>query len=140
MNFKNAIFAIIITGLIIATATIILGGWASQYNSGITSDLDEYNQIGELSDTATEHQGKINPQSGEASSDFETDTFRGVYGIITNIFAPFRIVFGSGGMIDSLAERFGIPEIYIQVIITMMVFAIIFGIVAIIFRLSRSSA
>jgi len=140
MEFKSAFFAIIITSMIVIAVGVIIGGWAIEYDSGLSSDLGDYNKLTNASNDAQSQQGRISPQSGEASSDFETETFRGGYGIITNIFQPFRVVFGDNGMIDSVTERLGLPDYVRQGIVAMMVFAITFSIVAIVFRLSRSSA
>jgi len=140
IELKSAFFAIIAVSMIIIAVGVIIESWNTDYGSGLTSDLGSFNTLTNVSDTASSQQGNINPQSGEASSDFETETFRGAYGIITNIFAPFRIVFGDGGMIDSVTERLGLPDYVRQGIVTMMVFALVFTIVAIVFRLGRSSA
>lgn len=139
MNFKSTLFAIIIVGLIVTAAGVIISEWNSEYSSGISSDLDYLNKISEASDTAEEQKGKINPQSGEASSDFETETFRGAYGIITSIFTPLRIIFGSEGMIDSVVTKFGIPTYIWQSIVAMILFAITFTLISIIFRRGRES-
>lgn len=140
MELKSALFAIVITSMMIVAIGVIVNGWNTRYSSGLTYDLGGYNELDAISGTAQSQQGSINPQSGEASSDFETGMFRGGYGIITNIFAPFRIVFGNNGMIDSLTERFGLPDYIRQGIVTLMIFALIFSIIAIIFRLARTSA
>lgn len=140
MIFKNAFFAIIITSMLVIAAGVIINEWGDYYGAGTSSDLSDYNKISNASSTADTQQGRINPQSGEASSDFETETFRGGYGIITNIYEPFRVVFGDDGMIDSVTERFGLPDYIRQGLITMIVIAITFTIVAIVFRLGRDTA
>ena len=141
MNFKNTLFSIIIFSMIITATGVIIIEKAGKYGSTATSDLgDDFNQLESLSETAEEQKGNINPQSGEASSDFETETFRGGYGIITSIFSPLRLVFGDGGMIQSAGERYGIPSYIIQGLVAMFIFAIIFGIVAVVFRLGRTAA
>lgn len=140
MQLKSAFFAIIALSVIMIASGIIINDWSIAYNSGITSDLDNFNKLNEISKTAGVQQGNINPQSGEASSDFETETFRGAYGIITNIFAPLRIIFGNNGMIDSITERFGLPDYIRQAIVTMIIFSLIFTIIAIVFRLGRTEA
>ena len=140
MEIKSAFFAIIIVGMMVMASGIILSNWAVEYDSGISSDLEaDFNKISDASDEAQSQKGSINPQSGEASSDFETETFRGGYGIITNIFAPLRIVYGEDGMIDSVVERIGLPNYIWNGWVAMIMFAIIATIIAIVFRRSRSS-
>jgi len=139
MEFKSALFAILIVGLIITASGIILTSWAVEYESGIESDLQDLVRTSEVSGEAESQKGRINPQSGEASSDFETETFRGGYGILTNIYASLRLVYGEDGMIDSVVERFGLPNYIRQTIIIMILTAITFTLIAIIFRRARST-
>ena len=139
MEFRSAFFAIIAVSMVMIAVGVIINGWAVPYNSGLISDLGDYDKLSDTSDTSGTQQGRINPQSGEASSDFETETFRGGYGILTNIYSSFRVVFGDGGMIDAVTERFGLPDYLRQGIITMMILAITLSIIAVIFRLGRTS-
>lgn len=139
MEFKGAIWGLLIFSMIIVAASVIINENATMYGSGISSDLEQdFNKLDDLSNTAESQKGKISPQSGEANSDFETGTFKGVYAIITNIFEPFRMIFGDNGMIDAITERFGIPNYVRITIVTGLIFSIIFGLVAIIFRLGKS--
>lgn len=134
MEFKSTFFAIIIAGMLVIAVGIIINDWGIQYGSGVTSDLGAYDKVGEASDYLDTYQGNINPQSGEASSDPETVTYRGVFGVIMNIFQPFRLVFT---MIDSAFERYGLPDYVKHGIIAMIVGGIVFTLIAIIFRLNR---
>lgn len=140
MEFKSALFAIIIVGVVVIATGIIVNQWGGDYGEGTVSDLSDYNRLTNTSDAAESQKGNINPQSGEASSDFETETFRGGYGIITNIYSSFRVVFGNNGMIDNVTERFGLPDYIRQALVTMIMIAITFTIIAIVFRLGRTSA
>jgi len=141
MEFKSMFFMIIVFGMIIVAVGVIINERGLEYGSTVTSDLGEdFYKLSEVSTTAEEQSGNINPTSGEASSDYEAETFRGGYGIITSIFSPLRVVFGEGGMIDAITDRYGIPDYIRQGLVAMVIFAIIFAIVAIIFRLGRDSA
>jgi hypothetical protein len=140
MELKLAFFAIIVFSMIIIASGVVVNQWSDDYDSGLTSDLEGFDKLSDVSEDAKSQQGKINPQSGEASSDFETGMFRGGYGIITSIFEPLRAVFGDKGMVDAVTERFGLPDYVRQGLVAMMIFALIFAIIAIIFRLGRSAA
>ena len=142
MEFKSSLFAIIIVGILITAVGIIINGWAVEYNSGQISDLDVLNKNPEIQTNVEGMKGVINPQSGEASSDFETTTFRGVYAIVTGkyIWDSFRLIFGDNGMLEIIAERFGLPNYVVAGIISLLIISIIFSLVAIIFRLSRVEA
>lgn len=139
MEFKSVFYAIIVVSMLVIASGVILSGWAGEYDSGVESDLGRFDKLSEASDEADSQQGRINPQSGEASSDFETETFRGAYGIITNIFAPLRLVFGEDGMIDAVVERLGLPDYIWNGWVAMFVFAITTAIIAIVFRRAKES-
>ncbi len=139
LEFKATFFAIVAVGIIITAVGIIVSGWNSYYQSGLTYDLGEYNQMSSLQSYTANYTSTITPNTPDQGSDFEATTYRGVYGIIVNIFQPFRIVFGEGGMLDSITTRFGIPDFVKQGIIIMMLAAIVFTLVAIIFRQLRGT-
>lgn len=139
MEFTNAFYAIVIVSLIVTGSGYLISEWADAYNSGLSSDLGYLNKLYSASEEAEEQKGSINPQSGEASSDFEQETFRGGYGILTSMYAPLRMVYGDGGMIDSIAERFGVPTFIWQTVVIMIVFAITATIIAVIFRRNQST-
>lgn len=134
MEFKKMIFAIIIFSMIVTASGVIVTQWALYYHSGIASDLGLYNKQQQMADLAQSQKGKINPQSGEASTDYEQVTYKGGWGIISSIHTSFDPVIGDNGLINQLSQRFGIPN-YIQMgIVSMIVIAIIFAIIALIFR------
>lgn len=139
MEFKSTFIAILIFSMIMIAASLIVSEWADVYSSGITPDLQEFDKSSTVIGQAETQKGKINPQSGEASSDFETETFRGGYGILTNIFSPLRTIYGEGGMIDAIGTRFGLPTWLIQIVSAAIIIAIIFTLLAIIFRQARPS-
>ena len=133
--FRNAFYAIVIVGMLIYAAGGIITEWSGDYDSGIVYDLNDLDKSGEMSNIVQDNQGSITPQSSESGTDAESSTFKAVFGIITNIFKPFRLVFGDGGMIDSIGERFNIENYYLSIIVTMMGAAVIFAIIAVIFRI-----
>lgn len=139
LEFKSAFFAIIIFSMVIIAIGVIILEFDNIYNSGITYDLNKYNQLDNISSTAKTQQDSIVVKSTNTGEEFEGTSIRGVFGILNNIYKPFRIVFGNNGMIDSVTERFGIPDYIRQGIVTMMIIAITFSLVAIFFRLGRKS-
>ena len=140
LEFKSAFFAIIAVALIITSIGLWVNQWNTDYSSGLTYDLGEYDQLNEISGTAGTQQSDVAVKSTNTGESFEGTSIRGVYGILTNIYAPFRVVFGDNGMLDVVTERFGLPDYIRQGIVTMMIIAITFALVAILFRLGRSSA
>lgn len=133
LEFKLVFFTIAIIGILITAVGIIVNDMSIEYGSGITSDLGSYNKIGEASGYIEKYQGKINSE-GEASTDYETITYRGVFGIIANIFAPFTMI---TIMINNVFERYGIPDYIKQGLILMIIASVVFTLVAIIFRTTR---
>lgn len=139
MEFKGFIWGLLIFSMIIVAASVIIDERSELYGITINNDLEQdFNKLSYLSNTSELQKDKISQQSGEANSDFETGTFKGVYSIITNIFEPFRIVFGTGGMIDAVVRRFNIPDYISIVLSTGLIFSIIFALVYIIFRIAKS--
>ena len=140
LEFKSAFFAIVIMGLLIAAIGVIIGKWNVDYGSGLNYDLDEYNQMDKMSGEAQSQRGNISVRSTTDVTDFEGTSIKGVFGLLNNIYAPFRIVFGDGGMIDSVTERFGFPDYVRQVLVTLIIMSITFALMAIFFRRPGDSA
>lgn len=134
LSFKNSFFAIVVVGLLASAVGVILLQNQSYYGFGVTSDLEGFNKVDDVSSISQGQQGKINADS-TPGVDPESSTFRGVYGIITGLPSNFALVFGSDGMINSLTDRFGLPDYVYYGIVTLMFLAVIFAIIAIIFRL-----
>lgn len=140
LEFKLALFAIVGLSMLIIAISFMLTEWNTRYEVGLSPDLDEFNKLDEVTDVAAEQQQRISPQSSDPGSDFEARSFRGGFGIINSIFSSFSVLFGSGGMIESAGERFGMPSYISQGIIVMITIAIVMAIVAVIFRLTRRTA
>lgn len=132
--FKNAFFALIVASMIIIGVGVWVDDWNTTYSSGLTYDLGDYNKLNELSAEASGQEGNITARSSFGTTDFEGTSIRSAFGILNNIYAPFRILFGEGGMLDSLTDRFGIPNYIRQGVVTMMIMAITFALIAILFR------
>jgi len=137
MEFKAAFFSVIALSLIVIAIGITLDDWNETYDSGLNPDLDDYNKLDEMSATSSSQKEGVTVKSSNEDVRFEDSSIRGVFGILNNIYAPFRVVFGDGGMIDSVTERFGLPDYIRQGFVTMIIMAITFALVAIFFRLSR---
>lgn len=132
--FRNAFFAIIVASMAIIAVGIWVNDWNTQYSSGLTYDLGSYSELDSMSGQASAQKGNVSIKSSFAAEDFEGTSIRGVFGVLNNIYTPFRVVFGDGGMIDSVTERWGLPDYVRQGFITMMLIAITFALVAIFFR------
>lgn len=138
VQLKSAFFAVVAVSMIIIAAGVIIGEWDTQYNSGLNYDLSEYDELDSFSQEAETQKGQITPQDADpGSGDFEGRIFRGGYGILGRIFLPFQSVFN---MLESVEERFGMPNYVMEGVLTLVFFSLIFSLVAIIFRLGRTSA
>lgn len=140
MNIKAVFFGAVIFGFLLIASAYWYNGWNEIYNVGSKADISGLSQEENLETISTEHQRQINPASGEASSDFETETFRGGYGIISSLHNTFSFITGEEGIIHTLTVRYGIPSYIITTILALFSFAITMTIIAIIFRLGRSTA
>lgn len=140
LEFKSAFFALAAVSVVIIALGVIVGQWNADYDSGLTYDLGNYNKLDSVSSEAGSQQGDVNVKSANTGEQFEDTSIRGVWGILNNIYSPFRVVFGDGGMLDSVTERFGMPDYVRQFLVTIMIISITFTLVAIFFRLNRGSA
>jgi len=140
LEFKSAFFAVIAFSMIIIAVGIWVNEWNTSYDSGLIYDLEDFDRLDSVSGEAETQQSGITVKSSVTGEEFEGTSIRGVFGVLNNIYAPFRIVFGNNGMLDSVTERFGLPDYVRQGVVTMMIIAITFSLVAIFFRLSRRSA
>lgn len=140
LEFKLAFFALIIVSMTIIAVGTWITEWSNEYDSNLSYDLNEYDTTSAVQNETKDQQGKVSITSTGTGEEFEGTSIRGVFGILNNIYAPFRMVFGDNGMIDSLTERFGLPDYIRQGLVSMMIIAITFALVAIFFRLPRRSA
>lgn len=142
LEFKKGLYALIVISIVIYGIGMWIGNWSDKYNSGITYDLGNYNQLDTLGDYAISTQGNLSAKSSfdtTSGGDFEGTSLRGAFSVINNIFTPFNVLFGEGGMIDSIEDRFHIPNYIIIGLVSMMVLAIIFAIIALFFRKSEGT-
>lgn len=137
LEFKKALFALIVIGMAIYGIGIWVGEWSDKYSSGINYDLGNYNKLDTLSSYATSTQGNLSTKSSfdtTSAGDFEGTSIRGSFSIVNNIFTPFNVLFGSGGMISSIQDRWNLPNYIVIGIISMMILAIVFALIALFFR------
>lgn len=137
LQMKNAFFAVIVASMAIIAVGVIIGGWSDPYDSGLTYDLDEYDDLSGLSAEAQSQKETISPQDADpGTGDFEGKLFRGGYGIVGRIFQPFNSIFN---MIESVESRFGLPSYVAEGLIALIFFALVTAIIGIIFRLGRNA-
>jgi len=137
LQFKSAIFAVVAVSLAIIAIGVWVNQWNQDYDAGLTYDLGEYSSLDEMSAYASSSKGTVAVRSSfdtTGGGDFEGTSLRGAFAIINNIFIPFNVVFGSGGLIDSIEDRWGIPNYITIGLVTFMIIAIIFSIIALFFR------
>jgi len=137
-TIKNMFFAVIVVSVVVLAAGTIVGEWSNYYDSGLTYDLNEYSDLDTFSSEAQTQKTGITPSDVDpGTGDFEGKILRGGYGILGRVFLPFVSVWN---MMESVENRFGLPNYVGEGILALMVFSIIATIVAILFRLSRTSA
>lgn len=132
-SLKAGLFAIIIFSVAIIAVGVWVDGWATSYSSGIASDFDDYNVLSSISNDAQQYRGNLSVSSSSEGQDFEGTSIRAAFGIVNTIFRPFQVVFGNNGIIDSLTERFGLPDYVRQAAVTLIILTIVFGLIALFF-------
>jgi len=140
MQFKNAFFSLVVVSMAVIAIGVVISNWSGYYGSGISSDFGVFNEADELSNQTLQHKAKLGSGDPDPGEDSETSTYRGVYGIMANIYTTFNLAFGEDGMIDVAVKRYGLPDYVRQGIVTLIMAAIAFSLIAVIFRLARSSA
>ena len=141
-EFRSMFFALIVFSMMIIAIGVWVNDWNTKYDSGLTYDLGEYERLDEMSTYASGAKADISVKGtvDTASGDFEGTSLRGAFAIINNIFVPFRVVFGEGGLLSQIEERWGIPNYIMRGITSMMVLTIIFAIIALFFRRVQTTA
>ncbi len=134
LQFRNAFFAIIILGVVVTSMGIIIATWSDYYGSGISWNLGDFDQSGSVYSTAGTYINSTNPKTSEIGTDYQSNIYQSAYGIITNLISPFAMVFGQNGMLYSISTMFGIPNYIIIAIVSMMIIALVFAFIAIIFK------
>lgn len=139
LQFRNAFFAVLIIGMAVTAFGIIINEWNIYYGSGLTYNLGGLDRSGEISTTIEGYQTKVAPSSPDIGNDYQSNILQSVYGVITNLMAPFSVVFGDNGMLDAIASMVGLPDYVTKTIVTMMILSVVFAVVAIIFRLWKTT-
>jgi len=130
-----ALYALIAVSVLVISTGVIVDQWNTDYDSGLTYDLeDDFNKLDDVSSTAESQRSNISVRSSSTKDiDFEGTSIRSVFGIVNTIYTPFKVVFGNGGMIDALTDRWGMPDYARQALVTAIIIAITFAIVNIFF-------
>ena len=139
LQFRNAFFALLVIGMVVTAFGVIINEWNTYYQAGLTYNLGSLDRSSEVSTTVEGYQTKVSPTSPEIGSDYQSNTLVASYGVITNLMTPFSVVFGDNGMLDAIASLVGLPDYIVKTIVTMMILAVVFALVAIIFRLWRTT-
>jgi hypothetical protein len=136
-ELRYIFYAIVVVSMAVIAIGINMTEWSNKYDSGVDPDLSGFDKLEEISGVATGQQRSISPDDPDPGIDAEATTFRSVFGILTNIFSPLRTVIGTDGMIEEARVRMGLPDYIIRGSITLMIFAVIFTLIAIIFRIGK---
>jgi len=135
-KFKNALFSLVVMSMMIFAIGYWVDDWNTKYDSGLTYDLGQYEKLDEVSGFAQTSKEEISVRGNvdTGSGDFEGTSLRGVFAVMNNIFTPFTVVLGEGGLLSSIQNRWGIPNYIVIGLATLMVIAIIMTIAALFFR------
>jgi len=140
LEFKNMFFSIIVVSLAVVSIGLMITAWNDKYDSSITSDFGVYDKSDDLATESQSYEERLTSGDADPGENSEASTYRGVYGILGNIYNSFNVAFGEDGMIDNVIKNFGLPSYIRKGIITIVMGAIAFSLMAVVFRLARSSA
>lgn len=136
LQIQSGLFAIVAVSMMVIAAGVIIADWNIIYDSGLTYDLGtDYSKLSEVSGTAESQRGSMSTGdiSVSESGDFTGTSIRAAFGVLNTIYTSFNVVFGNNGMLDSITERFGLPDYIRQGIVTLMILAITFALIMIFF-------
>ena len=134
VQLNLALYALVVVSVAVLAIGAMITQWNTDYSSGLTYDLTDFDKLDEAAGTAETQRGNISSQSStQDDSNFEGTTLRAVFGIVNTIFTPFNVVLGNDGMLASLTDRWGMPDYIRQGMVTMMIFALTFAIITIFF-------
>jgi len=137
-ELSSAFFALVVVSMIVVALGVWTNEWNTDYSSGLVYDLEgDFDKSSRLSGEAGGQKGNLTVRSSTQGTDFEGTSIKGIFGVLNNIYSPFRIVFGDNGMLDSLTDRFGIPNYIRQGFVTIMIMAITYTLIMLLFRLSK---
>ena len=136
-QIQLGMFAIIACSLAILAASVVITEWNSQYSSGITNDLGDFEKLNNISQKIQQQKEGTAAKSSESGDDFQATSIKGSFGVINGIFTSFELVLGKGGMLDSARIRFGIPDYVMQALYAFMIIAIVIAIITVVLRLQR---
>jgi len=137
LRISALIYGVILSSMVVIAIGYWINDWNIAYNSGLTYDLGSYNKLSEMSGESSSAQGNISVRSSTQGESFEGTSIRGVFGFLNRIFTPLRVVFGEGGMLDSVEKRFTLDTYVMWGMVTIIIFAILFALIAIFFRLQK---
>jgi hypothetical protein len=137
-TLKMSFFAVIAVSMMVISIGILMSEYSQR--SGVSSDssFQDLNKLDQISSNVESQVGSITPNDPDPGTDAEANTFKAVFGVLTNIFQPFEIVFGEDGMLDYLRVKYDIPSWVIKGVVSMMVVSLVMTLIAIIFRLGKS--
>ena len=139
-EFKSFFFAIIALGMLIVATGVHLASWNTAYDANLTVNLDEFNRMNSITSQVESQQGSLSIDDTDPTSDAEANTYKGAFAVVSGLPSSVKLVYS---MIFSATERIGLSESasnYVaQGIVTMIALAVIFAIIAIIFRVPRST-
>lgn len=137
LSITSTFYAIIVVGIFLTGFGLLIATTGSYYNPSLNYDLGSLNKNDNVTSTVSTYQDRLNPETVDPNSDFESTTYTGSFGIVNTLFSAFGVVFGASGMLTAVGNKFGVPPFIIQGIGLMMLIGVTFAIVGIIFRLGR---
>ena len=140
MGLKEALFSVVIFGFLIYGFVNITQNFDTIYNSDSNLSSSDYDTLAGIENKTSTWRTQITPQDVGSGDNAETATFRGSYGVLASIPTTFDAVVGQKGIINILSDTYFIDSKIENTLIVLFSIALIFALIAIIFRLGRTSA
>ncbi len=133
MRLDHFIYGTILFSLIVVGGTLMFEDMINTYDINETTDRfdDVYNITGDLYDISQDMKNDTISGEVEGADQSWESLVKGAYSAITLVTGSFNLI---GKIVDDVAEEIGVPPLFRKVAMTILLVAIIFAIIYLVFR------
>lgn len=132
MLARNWIIIVVLIGMLFTASTYWIGAWNDKYSPIENSNFsNSYNSINEMSSTVNQMETKLQADTKITGIGFLDFIVNGGYQVLINVLSIPSIL---TGFINDVGGQFGIPRVYIDGFIVIIIVSAIFGVIGAIFR------
>jgi hypothetical protein len=133
MRLDAVITSVIVFSLFVTGGVLIWNDMISEYDLNVTTDeyKNVYNTSSEMYDLSQDVKNKTLEAEAEGGDESWESLVKGSYSAIRLISSSFVMI---GDILDAIAKELGVPKFFIQAAMTLLMVAIAFSVIYLIFR------